>query len=52
MKIMLLLVSCLVCYYVFTYARWAWSKGYRRGGVGLMGMVIILIGITGLVIWN
>lgn len=36
------LVTLAVAFYTFNFGRWAWGKGYKRGGIG----VWVLAGLT------
>lgn len=45
MKWLLLLSLLAVSYYTYTYGRWALKNGYRRGGIGIMLLVVFVISL-------
>lgn len=46
MKWLLLLPPLVIAYYTFTYGRWAWQKGYRRGGAGVFILAAFVLTLS------
>lgn len=45
-KWVLLITPLLVAYYTYTYGRWAMQKGYRRGGVGVFVLAVLVLAMA------
>jgi hypothetical protein len=46
LKWLLLLFPLAISFYTFTYGRWALKKGYKRGGIGVFILAVLVLALS------